>query len=105
MNTDDIGLRGHLRQICLEAIESHWATIEPYLKAMAYDILQNKQQWEYLIALRQASDEAFNAAIKRHTETTFAQVVDQMAKDKVRADLAKRLKARGMDTTLLDAVP
>lgn len=103
MNTDT--LRDHLRQICLEAIDSNWATIEPYMKEMAYDILRDKQSWEYATALRQTVDTAFSAAIKHHTNETFAAVVDQMAKEKVRAELAKRLKARGMETTLLDIVP
>ena len=103
--TDDIGLRRHLRQICLEAIESHWATIEPYMKSMAFDIVQNKQSWQFANALSEAINEALDDAIKRHTETTFAAVVDEMAKAKVRADLAKRLKLRGMDTTLLDSIP
>jgi hypothetical protein len=105
MSTDDIGLRGQLRQICLEAIESHWATIEPYMKSMAFDIVREKQTWQFANALYEAINSALDDAIKRHTETTFAAVVDEMAKAKVRADLAKRLKARGLDTTLLDAVP
>lgn len=105
MNTDDIGLRSHLKQICLEAIESHWATIEPYMKSMALDIVREKQTWKFANALSEAINSALDDAIKRHTETTFAAVVDEMAKAQTRTNLAKRLKARALSTTLLDSIP
>jgi hypothetical protein len=105
MDSYDIGLRGQLKQICLEAIDAHWITIEPYMKALAFDIVREKQSWQFANALSEAINSALDDAIKCHTETTFGAVVDEMAKVKVRADLAKRLKARGLDTTLLDSIP
>ena len=42
-NTDTIGLRAQLTQICLEAIESHWDIIEPYMKDIAFDIVRESK--------------------------------------------------------------
>lgn len=102
---NDFALRTQLRQICTEALDAHWALIEPLLKDVAFDIIQDKPTWEFDRALRSALDQALETAIERHITTTFASVVDALAQAKVRADLAKRLKARGLGTTLLDAVP
>lgn len=103
--TTDSQLRDVLARVFFQAIDDNWEELKPLFQTMAWQILKERQRWEWENPLHIAINAALDQAIKTHTSDTFAPVVDAIAKEKVRQQLAKALKARGMETTLLDSIP
>ena len=102
--TSDKSAQEILIRIFVEAVDQHYEELKPLFQAISYEILRGKDRWQIGYAITEATSKALDEAIKRHTIDTFGPVVDALAKEKVRAKLAKDLKTRGMDTTILDSI-
>lgn len=98
-------LQNKLEHIFTQALEEHWWEVEDEFKKLAMDYVKDKSPYWVRDAVANATAAAINTAAARHVETTFAQAVNAIAKAQARAQLAKRLKARGMSTSLLDEWP
>lgn len=101
-------LQEKLAAIFVEALEENWGLVEDDFKGLAVSYLnqleiQSPQRIDRAIAT--AVSLAIDVAVTNHIQTTFAEAVNAIAEEKARAQIAARLKRRGMSMDWLDARP
>jgi hypothetical protein len=98
-------LRSQLTEIFKAALNANWTLVEPYFKEDALNHMRDRPFYVTREQISNACEKALEQVVQEHITGTFKPVLDQIAKDQARANLTKRLKARGLSMDLLDSIP